>query len=269
MKFTPPQGTVSLIAEARPRFGDHCPMRFTVKDTGIGMDKEFLPHIFEPFSQEHTGTTSKYGGTGLGMSITKSLVDMMNGDISVESEKGKGTTFIIDLTLEAAPKDASVSEESVSPQDSIVTEAEVKAPVVELDDIDLAGRRLLVAEDQDLNAEILIDLLELEEIECDWAKNGRLAADMFAKSPEGLYSAILMDMRMPVLDGIDATREIRAMNHPDAKTIPIIALTANAFNEDVQRCLQAGMNAHMSKPVDADKLMDLLKKQIAVSEELK
>ena len=218
-----------------------------MKDTGIGMDKEFLPKLFDAFSQEDSGNTNKYGGSGLGMAITKSFVEMMGGEIRVESEKGHGTTFFVTVTLGRAQKEPASVE---------------KTPVEALP---LAGRHVLIAEDQELNAEALTDLLELEDISSEWAENGQRAVDLFSKSAPGHFDAILMDMRMPVMDGLSATKEIRKLGRPDAATIPIIALTTNAFSEDVQQCLQAGMSAHMSKPVDIEllkvKLSELLSAQ--------
>ena len=248
VKFTPAPGSVFFRTEkcaSRPE-GDT--LRFTVRDTGIGMEKEFMKHIFEPFSQEDETRTTRYGGSGLGMSITKSIVEMMHGEIQAESEKGVGTTFTVILTLKRAE---GAAETRPLPEDA------------DADAVPLAGRRVLIAEDVALNAEILVDLLEMEDVETDWSENGQLAAERFAGSPEGYYDAVLMDIRMPVMDGLDAARAIRALERADAKTVPIIALTANALEEDVQRSLQAGMNAHLAKPVDADRLYELLREQIS------
>ena len=245
VKFTPAPGSVTFTAERGAVFGDRTTLRFTMKDTGIGMEQTFLAHIFEPFSQEDGTRTSRYGGSGLGMSITKSIVDMMNGEILAESRKGAGTTFTVIVTL----KQAEGAAQAVP-----VPEAAAEAPS------SLAGRRVLIAEDMEVNAEILKDLLELEDVAADWAENGQLAVDRFSGSPPGSYDAILMDVRMPVMDGLTAARTIRALDRPDAKTVPIIALTANAFEEDVQSVLQAGMNAHLAKPVDTDKLFELLRR---------
>ena len=202
--------------------------------------------IFEAFSQEDTRTTNRYGGSGLGMAITKSIVDMMGGEIHVESEKGRGSTFTVTVTLGR-----------VCPSD--LPEAPAGAAEAAAQSVALEGRRVFVAEDQEMNAEILMDLLEMEGVASEWAEDGKRATEMFKQSAAGYYDAILMDMRMPVMDGLAATRSIREMDRPDAATVPIIALTANAFEEDVNQCLQAGMNAHLSKPVD----MDLLKKTLS------
>ena len=247
VKFTPVPGSVTFTTEKTAAYDDRQTLRFTVKDTGIGMGKDYLAHIFEPFSQEDGTRTSRYGGSGLGLSITKSIVDMMNGEIRAESEKGVGTTFTVIVTLKRA--------ESAAPA--------ARAPETADGAAALAGRRVLIAEDMELNAEILTELLELEDMAADRAENGQLALELFSGSPPGTYDAILMDMRMPVMDGLAAARAIRALDRPDAKTIPIIALTANAFEEDVQSVLQAGMNAHLSKPVDTDKLFALLRELIS------
>jgi CheY-like chemotaxis protein len=181
------------------------------------------------------------------MAITKSFVEMMGGEIHVESEKGLGTTFTVSVTLSRV-------------HESTPAEASEGAEAVPSADISLAGRHMLIAEDQEMNAEVLTDLLELEEITSEWAENGKLAVEKFADSEAGHFDAILMDMRMPVMDGLTATREIRKLDRPDAATVPIIALTANAFEDDVKQCLEAGMNVHLSKPVD----MDLLKETLAI-----
>ena len=247
VKFTETPGIVTLTVEQLTESEGHCTMKFTMKDTGIGMDEEFIPKLFETFSQEDTANTSRYGGSGLGMAITKNFVELMGGDISVESEKGHGTTFFVTVKLKRAQEvelpEASPSEESV--------------PVATTT---LEGRHMLIAEDQKMNAEVLTDLLELEGMTCEWAENGKLAVELFDRNEEGHFDAILMDMRMPVMDGLAATQEIRKLSRPDAATIPIIALTANAFEEDVKQCLQAGMNAHLSKPVDIDLLISTLEK---------
>ena len=209
-------------------------------DTGIGMDKEYIPKIFEAFSQEDATTTNKYGGSGLGMAITKNFVEMMNGTITVESEKGVGSTFTVTVRLGYSDR----VRESVS--------------AATANRNDLEGRKVLIAEDMDANAEILTDLLELEGVSADRAENGQIAVETFGASAPGTYDVILMDVRMPVMDGLSATEAIRALERPDAKTIPIIAMTANVFDEDVQRSLKAGMNAHLFKPIEPDRLYSAL-----------
>ena len=210
------------------------------------MDEEFLPKLFEPFAQEDATRTNRYGGSGLGMAITKNMVDLMGGKISVESKKGSGTTFTVDIPLQRAhhvetSENAEQAEENIS----------------------ISGIHVLIAEDNELNAEILMDLLDLEEVSSEWVENGQLAVELFEQSEPGQFDAILMDMRMPVMDGLTATQAIRKLERRDAATIPILALTANAFEEDVKQCLQAGMNAHLSKPVDIDQLKKLLARLLA------
>ena len=244
VKYTPEGGSVSFRAEQLPGADDdHCTLRFTVRDTGIGIDEAFMPRLFESFSQEDASATNRFGGSGLGLAITRKLVDMMGGSIGVKSQKGAGSTFTVTIGFELAkPADAEADFGS--------------------DDTSLAGLRVLIAEDIDINAELLTDLLDLEDIAAERASNGREAVEMFAGQPEGYYDAVLMDLRMPVMDGLDATRAIRALDRPDAKAIPIIAVTANAFEEDVRQTREAGMNAHLSKPTDSELLYDTLRKTL-------
>lgn len=185
------------------------------------------------------------------MAITKSFVEMMDGEIHVESEKGLGSTFTVSVTL------GRVSLSEIQENSTDVTKSPETITSLE-------GRRVLITEDQETNAEILIYLLEMEGVSSEWAENGKLALEMFEKNEVGHYDAILMDMRMPVMDGVTAAQEIRKLDRPDAATIPIIALTANAFEEDVKQCLQAGMNAHLAKPVDIDLLINILKGQLSL-----
>ena len=251
VKFTDPPGEITFGIEQTSCDDSNATLRFTMKDTGIGMDEDYLPRIFDAFSQEDTDNTSRYGGSGLGMAITKSFIEMMGGDISVESRKGAGTTFVVTVTLGRTDGGPVTDSEEGDAPDAGGT---------------LEGKHVLIAEDQEMNAEILTDLLELEGISSEWARNGRLAVAMFEDSEEGHYDAILMDVRMPVMDGLDATREIRKLDRPDAAEIPVIALTANAFEEDVKDCLDAGMNVHLSKPVDIDLLKETLKQLLAEKE---
>ncbi len=385
VKFTEAPGSVTLTVERTAKVKEQSVLRFCIKDTGIGMDKDFLPKIFDPFAQEDSSFKSKYGSTGLGMAITKRIVEMMNGSISVESEKGVGTEFTVTVTLQNCNQKTVIQDTVIDPSSLYVlvvdvnpidaeharmvleeagiradsasggedalrkmevqhtkhhpynlvlmdwkmpgmngmeTSAEIKkqydneSAVVVLtayhwDDIeedarlagvnnfiekplnsskiieqieriarrnnmdlfqekkraDLSGRRILLAEDIELNAEIMMDMLELENIKADHAENGRIAVDMFRNHPAGTYAAILMDVRMPEMDGLEATSFIRSLDRKDAKKIPIIALTANAFDEDVQRSLQAGMNAHLSKPVESEHLIRILGELIYKAEE--
>ncbi len=382
VKFTPEGGSVELVVEKTADFDNKSALRFTIKDTGIGMSKDYLPKIFDTFSQEDSSSTSKYGSSGLGMAITKNLVDMMNGNIEVDSEKGVGTTFTVTVTLMNSDKSESTSDDvEIRPHELnvlvidddpiacdhaklVLEKAGIAADTVmsgkealemvklrharrepynliivdwhmpEMDGVevtrrireiignesaiiiltaynwddvadeavaagvdsfiakplfsgtlidefkkvlkkknigsndnrrkaDLKGRRILLAEDMPVNAEIMMMVLQMREIEADLAENGRIALEMFSKSTEGYYDAILMDMRMPEMDGLEATQRIRALDRPDAKKIPIIALTANAFDEDVQRSLQAGLNAHLSKPVEPEVLFETLETMLA------
>ena len=247
IKFTDAPGEILLTVERVAVYEDHSTLKFCVKDTGIGMEKEFIPKIFEVFTQEDASKNNKFGSTGLGMAITKNIVERMNGTISVESEKGVGTIVTVIVTL--------FNCERQEPA------AELAAPK-EKKRAELKGRRILLAEDVLINAEIMEQILLMREAEIEHAENGRLAVEMFEKSEVGYYDAILMDIRMPELDGLEATAAIRALKRPDAKRIPIIAMTANAFDEDVQRSLQAGMNAHLSKPVEPDRLYQTLEELI-------
>ncbi len=379
VKFTPEGGSIALKVEIAARFEGRTTLRFTISDTGIGMSKEFLPTLFDPFTQEDSSSTNKYGSTGLGMPIAKSIVELMNGNIEVESEKGKGTTFIVSVTLEDVQYSIETHEEgSLHPHDMCVlvidddpiacehaqvvlgqvgvtcevalsgaegvdmvklrfarqdpyhlilvdwkmpdmdgveTTRLIRAAVgdttpiiiltsynwedvadeataagvdtfvskplfagtvmdefkaafrrknarLERETADLHGRRVLLAEDMSVNAEIMVMVLSMREIEVDLAENGQIAVEMFMEHEAGYYDAILMDVRMPVMDGLEAARRIRACDRSDARSVPIIALTANAFDEDVQRSMQAGLNAHLSKPVEPEVLFATLENLI-------
>ena len=259
IKFTEAPGSVTMTVRRTAQFEDQSTLCFRVQDTGIGMDQEFLPKIFDPFSQEDGSTKNKYGSTGLGMAITKNIVEMMNGTISVESEKGVGTVFTVFVTLKNSEHEEAAPAAAPGLDAASASGGDGQRPT-------LAGRRILLAEDIEINAEIMMDVLSMEEIEADHAENGRIAVEMFSASTPGSYSAILMDIRMPEMDGLEAAAAIRALDRPDAKKIPIIALTANAFDEDVQRSLQAGMNAHLSKPVEPDHLYRTLEDLIEKAE---
>ena len=381
VKFTDEGGEVQLQIERKAKFEGKSTLCFKISDTGIGISEDYLPYIFDAFSQEEDSSTNKYGSSGLGMAITKSLVEMMNGNILVESEKGIGTTFTVTITLSDSDRtEEGALADSIHPEDmtvlivdddpiardhaqlilekvGVITETaenglqalemvklrharrepynlilvDWKMPEIDgiettrmirdaighesaiiiltayrWDDIldeavqagvdsflpkplfaaaimdefktavkkkklseqdgqtktDLRGRRVLLAEDMAINAEIMKMVLEMREIKADHAVNGRIAVELFTTHPEGYYDAILMDMRMPEMDGLEASRAIRSSNHADAKTVPIIALTANAFDEDVQRSMQAGLNAHLSKPVQPEVLFETLESLI-------
>ncbi len=248
VKFTPSGGTVTFVVEAVARFNGKTTLRLIIRDTGIGMSQEFLPRLFDAFSQEDSSSTNRYGSTGLGMAITRSIIELMNGTISVESEKHKGTTFTVTVTL------TDCDRKTIREEEPALQPRKDEKPLRET--ADLKGRRILLAEDVTVNAEIMMMVLSMREIQVDHAENGRIAVEMFEEHEERYYDAVLMDMRMPEMDGLEATRRIRATNRSDAKSIPIIALTANAFDEDVQHSMQAGLNAHLSKPVEPDILFE-------------
>ncbi|MBR3017204.1 MAG: response regulator [Clostridia bacterium] len=387
IKFTDAPGSVTLSVERTAVFEEQSTLKFCVRDTGIGMDKEFIPKVFDAFSQEDGSRKNRFGSTGLGMAITKRIVEMMNGTVTVTSEKGVGTEFAVVVTLRNCDSQDNVKENAIDPDRlhilvadndeiaaeharMVLDEVGIRTDIclsgqdvlrmLELqhakqepynlvlvdrniseengldtvrqirehysrdttvmiltgyqwDDIqaealsagvdsflakplfasnvaaelervarrnnlglfkekkraDLAGRRILLAEDMEINAEIMMDILDMKDAKADHAENGRIVVEMFQNSAVGAYDAILMDVRMPEMDGLEAAAAIRALDRPDAKIIPIIALTANAFDEDVQRSLQAGMNAHLSKPVEPDHLYQTLEELIWEAEESK
>lgn len=255
VKFTHEGGSVNLEVTEDSRSDGKVVLKFVAGDTGIGISKEFLPHIFDTFSQENSSAAGTYGSTGLGMAITKSIVELMNGTISVESKKGKGTTFTVIVTLEESAAKNSETAGGEEAQSGCGKKYGSTG-------VDLTGYRILLAEDVPVNAEIVKMILGMRKIEVDTAENGKIAAEMFASHDPGYYAAILMDMRMPVMDGLEAARTIRSMERSDAETIPIIALTANAFDDDVQRSMQAGLNAHLSKPIEPQALFGTLEKLV-------
>lgn len=238
-KFTPKGGTVEFTTEGLPVRDGKVGIRFHIKDNGIGMSPEFLPHLYDPFSQERAKGGEDVKGTGLGLPIVKSLVDIMGGTISVQSELGKGTEFIVELYVPVA-------------------EAETEKPVSEIGTENLKDARILLVEDNDIN--IYVAQLILEKAGClvEIAKDGKEAVEHFKESGINYYHAILMDVRMPIMNGIDATKAIRALNREDAATIPIIAMTADAFDEERKKTLEAGMNYHLSKPINPRLLYKIL-----------
>ncbi len=255
IKFTPRGGRVEFLAEEVPvterepsgnRSG-RTRYRFTISDTGQGMSEEFLTHVFEPFTR--SGAAARIEGTGLGLSITKGLVDLMEGEISVESRIDEGTTFRVELEFERTEDAAELAE----------AERGEEIPMFRTER-SLEGRRFLIAEDNSINAEILCELLRIYGGESVVRTDGAQAVREFAAGPPQTYDAILMDVQMPEMNGYDATRAIRKLEREDAKTIPIIAMTANAFAEDVQAALAAGMDAHVAKPIDPELLRVSLKK---------
>ena len=213
---------------------------FSCEDTGIGMSEEYLPHIYEEFSREHSTTENKVPGTGLGLPIIKSMIELMGGSIQVESRQGIGTKFTIDLSFDIALKEEVYGSEDTIESSAIHT---------------IKGKRILLVEDNELNAEIAKTVLEDVGALIIRAENGQQALELFKEKPAGTFDVILMDLMMPVMDGYTATRKIRELERSDAKTVPIIAMTANAFQEDAEKCIAVGMNAHLAKPLDIEKMM--------------
>ena len=211
------------------------------------MSEEYLPHIFEEFSREHTTTENKVAGTGLGLPIVKSMIELMGGSIQVESTQGVGTKFTVDISFDMA-SEADVYRNQISEQPDILEKLE--------------GKRILLAEDNDLNAEIAIELLAEQKIITDRAEDGAECLDKLEKAVAGYYDMILMDIQMPVMDGYDAAARIRRMKDEKKASIPIIAMTANAFAEDRQKAISMGMNDHVAKPIDMNVLLPVIAKYI-------
>lgn len=244
-KFTQENGKVEFVMLTESLSPDKVQVTIKAKDNGIGMSHEFLGKIFRPFEQENDVRVSKYAGTGLGMAITKKIVELMNGSITVKSEKDVGTEFTIVLPLAIGKAD------EVKNADLLALDSNI---------LNLTGVRVLIAEDQPINVEIVTKLLEKQKMFVDVTTNGKECLEKFKANPPNYYSAILMDVRMPIMDGLEATRCIRALNRPDGKTIPIIAMTANAFVSDQAETKSAGMNAHLAKPLDPQKMYQVLAK---------
>ncbi len=253
LKFTE-EGDTVVVSVTQMNQGGHEKYKFVVSDTGSGMSKDFLPHLFEPYKREMRFSAKQATGTGLGMPITKNLVALMNGEIHVESEEGKGSTFTVLLPFTVAKDNASSASESTALSPPEKEENENSNP--------LEGKRILLAEDNEVNMEIAEELLAMHGMEVTKAWNGVEAVDAFRKSEPFYFDAILMDMQMPKMDGCEASRRIRALRRPDAGTIPILAVTANAFAEDITATAAAGMNAHVSKPIDFTLLCKQLEKWI-------
>ena len=241
IKYNKVGGSITTLFQMVEKDEKTVTYRWTISDTGIGMSEAFLEHIFDPFTQENTDARSVYQGTGLGMAIVKGLVERMGGHIQVSSRVNVGSTFVVTLPFEMAePVQAEASKEKDG------------APA------DIRGMRLLLVEDNELNAEIARLLLEDKGAVITRVGDGQQALDLFREEPAGSFDGILMDVMMPVMDGLTATRAIRGLDRPDAKTIPIIAMTANAFAEDAAKCFAAGMNAHLSKPLDIRKVISTI-----------
>lgn len=256
VKFTPEGGCVKFLAEEiQPALKDQMCLkkmvryRFTVSDTGIGMSEEFLTHMFEPFARSLA--SARVEGTGLGLSITKGLVDLMGGSISAESRLERGSVFRVELEFEAAPEGS--ESHWVQGEQKMFNSADKKM---------FSGRCFLVAEDNAINAEILCEILNMYGAEYVVAADGAKVVELFTDTASGVFDAILMDIQMPVMNGYEATRAIREMDRTDAAEIPIIAMTANAFAEDVQASMEAGMTAHVAKPIDLDILCETLKRAL-------
>ena len=252
IKYTGQNGKIDCCLTQKPHEdADWCYMEISIADNGIGMSEDFQAHIFESFSREHSSTISGIEGTGLGMGIVKNLVDLMHGMIEIQSSPGKGSTFTICIPCRTARKEEAEPRKSSSdrPQKT------------------LAGKRILLAEDNDLNAEIAIELLSEEGLLVDRVSNGVACVEKLEKAAPDFYDLILMDIQMPVMNGYDATRKIRQLEDPFRSSIPIIAMTANAFAEDRQKALFVGMNDHVAKPVDMNVLIPVLEKHIRTKKE--
>ena len=247
LKYTPAGGKITIdIKELPSDRENYIAYKIVVEDTGIGMSKEYLPHIFEEFSREHTSTESKVIGTGLGLPIVKALIDLMGGTIEIESEVGKGTKTTVMIPFEIATQEQILEEQQKEKE--FVPE-------------DIKGKRMLVAEDNELNAEITLTVLKEKGLLVERAANGKECVEMLKEKPADYYDMILMDIQMPEMDGYQATEMIRNLGNSRA-AVPIVAMTANAFEEDRQKALDAGMNAHVSKPVDMNVLFRVMAKFI-------
>ena len=247
-KFTPEGGGITLRAMLLNKQYTTCSIEFTVRDTGIGISPEQQEKLFHSFEQADNGISRRFGGTGLGLAISKSIVEMMGGAIRVESALGQGSSFIFHIAAEEDLTD-DIHDDAVQSSEAYTDMADVR----------FGGMRVLLAEDVEINREILLALLADAEIVFTCVENGALAVERFAQTPEA-FDLILMDIQMPELDGYGATRRIRAMDVPNAKEIPIIAMTANVFREDVEKCLAAGMNAHLGKPLEINEVVKMLKR---------
>ena len=247
IKYTPEGHSIHVeVHEAVSENPSKIRYIFSCEDTGIGMSEEYLPHVYEEFSREHTTTENKVPGTGLGLSIIKSMIELMGGSIQVESRQGIGTKFTVELSFDIASKEEVYESQNTIKPSAIHT---------------IKGKRILIVEDNELNAEITKTVLEDVGALITRAENGQQAVELFKEKPAGTFDAILMDLMMPVMDGYTATRKIRSLERSDAKTIPIIAMTANAFQEDAEKCIAVGMNAHLAKPLDIEKMKTIICEQ--------
>jgi CheY-like chemotaxis protein len=238
VKFTPDGGRIELRAKEVTSSDDRVSYRFDFTDTGIGISEEFQKKIFDEFTQENETSRSTYQGTGLGMAISKNFVELMGGHISVESRLGEGSHFTVEMEFDIDYEHKKIrTDERVN---------------------ELTGMKVLLVEDNELNMEIAEELLKDVGVDITPAVNGKEALDKFTAMSPGTIDAIIMDIMMPVMNGYDATRAIRSSDHPEAKSIPIIAMTANAYREDVEKAMDAGMNAHVAKPINVDTLVQTL-----------
>jgi CheY-like chemotaxis protein len=247
VKFTPPSGTVSFFVEQLECQDGKSLIKFAVSDTGIGIPESALDKLFEPFEQAH-GVAKRYGGTGLGMSISRSIIDMLGGKVDVQSEEGKGSTFSFAIWLKEAQEKRIVA----APREKGMS---------------LAGKRVLLVDDIMLNRMIVIELLADTGLLIDEAEDGQEGINAFAASEPYYYDIIFMDAQMPNVDGYEATRAIRALARGDAQLVPIVAMTANAFKEDVEKAIDSGMNAHLAKPLEMDKLSAILAKYLKTGDQ--
>lgn len=249
IKYTPTGGNIYLTVTEKPAMSeDVCLYETIIEDTGIGMSEEFLPHIFDEFVRERDSTTSGIAGTGLGMGITKKLIDLMHGTIRIDSKLGKGTKVTITLPHRIASVPQQPAEKG------------------QIDKELFQGKRILLAEDNELNAEIAMEILQDYGFVVERASDGIICVDMLEKAEPGYYSLILMDIQMPNMNGYQAAKFIRSMPEEAKKNIPIYAMTANAFEEDRQQALAMGMNGHIGKPVEMDKLLGVLMEALAAED---
>ena len=264
IKFTPEKGAVTLFIEKVEEKNDDIVLKFEVMDTGIGISKEQQEKLFMPFSQANANIPQQFGGSGLGLAISRRIVMLMGGRIWFESELGKGAKFIFTISAKKAVRESRSAQRDTACEGTVPVHAELQEDMWRSEPkrrFDFHDSTLLIAEDVEINREIMSALLEETKVAIEYAENGELAVSMFCEAPEK-YDLILMDINMPLMDGYEATRRIRALDTAAAKDVPIIAMTANVFREDIEKCLESGMNDHTGKPIDASKLLGLLDKYI-------
>ena len=266
VKYTRPGGKICFqIQELKGQEPGFAKYEFRVKDTGIGMSEEFIAHIFEPFSREQTSTVSGIEGMGLGMAIVKKIVDRMGGTIAVKSRQGKGTEVIVILKFKVSSQPVANEMRALSRPEQMETfsekeKAKQENSKEESSENPFKNKKILLVEDNELNREIAVELLKEEGFILDTAEDGTIAVEKMRTAKPGQYDLILMDIQMPIMDGYEATRQIRKLKNPETANIPIIAMTANAFEEDRQKALEAGMNEHVAKPIDLARLLEVVKK---------